>query len=379
MNITKLIKPIKMNTEQEIKGQKIVFTNWKTALTKFLESEMSKNPDLCLPVAKYLSQFIEKMDLIKNDIANKSASISLQMMIRAMASYEPDKDLPSLKDLTKLFPSSKNEFQSIFNIEENKFIWVSSNIEKTLGIKNEEFNLENLIGINGEPLIVNEDLPHFMRWAGISYLLFSIPGFKFESNNDYQLIKFRINTSKSTIQEIVNLNSLVLAKKSQLHISDDSMAEGGIPKYHFDTWTIYDSSFFENVKPHYVTSFSQSSFMNDLAYLINCILIDFPVKYLLILNERSKLDRNKLVAHTMNEKLEKLAKLEGNLDEYKIGDYLNKSIKPKLTTVCKNWCPELKEDIIGDYEAINYAKKMGIIPIPSQVESLLYSLSDKSA
>jgi hypothetical protein len=119
--------------------------------------------------------------------------------------------------------------------------------------------------------------------------------------------------------------------------------------------------------------------MNDLAYLINCILIDFPVKYLLILNERSKHDRNKLVANTMNEKLQKFAKIDGNLDEYKIGDYLNKSIKPKLTNVCKNWCPELKEDIIGDYEAINYAKKMGIIPIPAQVESILYALSDKTA
>lgn len=368
-----------MNTDQEIKSQKIAFTNWKTSLTKFLELEMSKNPNLCLPVAKYLSQFIEKMDLIKNDIANKSASVSLQMMIRAMASYEQDKDLPSLQDLTKLFPSSKNEFQSIFNIEENKFIWVSSNIEKTLGIKNEDFNLENLIGINGDPMIFAEDLPHFMRWAGISYLLFSIPGFKFESNNDYQLIKFRINTSNSEIKEIKNLNSLVLAKKSQLYISNESTSESGIPKYHFDTWTIYDASFFDHVKPHYVTSFTQSSFMNDLAYLINCILIDFPVKYLLILNERSKHDRNKLVANTMNEKLQKFAKVDGNLDEYKIGDYINKSIKPKLTNVCKNWCPELKEDIIGDYEAINYAKKMGIIPIPAQVESILYALTDKTA
>lgn len=368
-----------MNTDQETKGQKISFTNWKTSLSKFLEIEISKNPNLCLPVAKYLSQFIEKMDLIKTDIANKSASVSLQMMIRAMATYEPDKDLPALKNLTKHFPSSKNEFQSIFNIEENKFIWVSENIEETLGFPKGHFTLESLIGLNGDPIIHPEDLPHFMRWAGISYLLFSIPGFKFESNNDYQLIKFRINTKDSKIKQIRDLQTLVLSKKSQLYINESGISNSGIPKYHFDTWTIYDSSFFDFVRPHYVTSFNQSSFMNDLAYLINCILVDFPVKYLLILNERSKNDRNKLVANSMNDKLLSFASIQGNLDEYKIGDYLNKSIKPKLTNICKNWCPELQNDIIGDYEAINYARKMGIIPIPSQVESMLYSLTDKSA
>ncbi len=67
-----------MNTDQETKGQKISFTNWKTGLSKFLEIEISKNPNLCLPVAKYLSQFIEKMDLIKTDIANKSSPRSIR-------------------------------------------------------------------------------------------------------------------------------------------------------------------------------------------------------------------------------------------------------------------------------------------------------------
>ncbi len=368
-----------MENNQSNKIQKVAFTNWKSTLSKFLEIEIAKNPSLCLPVAKYLSQFIEKIDLIKTDINNKSASVSLQMMIRAMANYEVDKSLPQLVDSMHDFYCSKNEFQSIFNIEENKFIWISPSIEQSLGISPDNFQLNKLIGADGDSLIFKEDLQHFIRWAGISYLLFSIPGFTFQSNHDYQIIKFRINTEGSKIEEIKNLGSLAISKKSQLHISPLDSTKEGIPKYHFDTWTMFDPSFFDYVRPHYVTSFKQSLFMNDLAYLINCILIDFPVKYLLILNERSKNDRNKSVAFSMNEKILKYAKINSNLDEYKIGDYLNKSIKPKLSLVCKPWCPELNDEIIGDYEAINYAKKMGIIPIPPQVESILYSLSDISA
>jgi hypothetical protein len=356
---------------------KITFPTWKHILSKLLEEEIQKNPTQTIPIAQYLSQFSDKIELIKNDINNKSASIALQMMIRSMANYSPDKNLPELIEIQKEYQSSRNEFYSIFNIENNEFEWISSNISKVIGLNSEEFTLKSLLGIeNNNPLIHREDIGHFMRWAGISYLLFSIPGFTFESNQDYQIIKFRLCTKDSRIEEIRNLKHVLLAKKSQLHISPYTTSILGIPKYHYDTWSIFEPSYFDIVKPQFVTNFNQSIFMNNLAYLINAMIVDLPTKYLVIINERGKHDRNKSVANSINMNIHKYAHSKFEFDEYKIGDYINKSIKPKLTQISKPWCPELEQEIQGDLEAVSYSRKLGLLNIPTQIERLIYENLD---
>ncbi|MEN9332889.1 MAG: hypothetical protein RLY35_69 [Bacteroidota bacterium] len=361
------------------KNGALSFPSWKQVISELLIFESKFSPHLTMPVGQFLGQFIEKMDLIKEDIENKSASISLQMMIRAMARYQNDESLISLMEKKKNFESTRNEFQTIFNIEESRFEWVSPNIEKVLGLKESEFSLEKLIGLGQDPLIVKEDLQHFIRWAGISYLLFSIPGFSFESNNDYQVVSFRINTKNLQNHELHRFSSLTLQKKSQLHIGNSDTLTNGIPKYHFDTWSLFESVQNHYVKPNYVTNFHQSQLMNNLGYVINAILLDFPIKYLLILNERSRFDRNKLVAHSINEKCKKHANVNANLDENKIGDTINKTIKPKLTNLAKNYCPELTDDIQGDLEAVTYATKCGLLPIPQGVEEIIYKCIDNKA
>jgi hypothetical protein len=356
---------------------KITFPAWKHILSKLLEEEIQKNPTQTIPIAQYLSQFSDKIELIKNDINNKSASIALQMMIRSMANYSPDKNLPELIEIQRGYQTSRNEFYSIFNIENNAFEWVSTNITNVIGLNSDMFSLGNLLGLeNNKPLIHQEDIGHFMRWAGISYLLFSIPGFTFESNQDYQIIKFRFCTKDSKIQELRNLKYVLLSKKSQLHISPSSISSIGIPKYHFDTWSIFEPSYFDIVKPQFVTNFNQSLFMNNLAYLINAMIVDLPTKYLVIINERGQHDRNKAVANSINRNIQKYAHSTFEFDEYKIGDYINKSIKPKLTQIAKPWCPELEQDIQGDLEAVVYSRKLGLLNIPAQIERLIYENLD---
>jgi hypothetical protein len=365
-----------MKTEKLKTQQKINFPTWKQVLSKLLEEEIQKNPISTIPIANYLNQFSEKMELIKDDIKNKSASVSLQMMIRAFANYQADKSLPELISIQENFRGTKTEFHSIFNIEMNSFEWVSRNISEILGIEENDFTIENLIGIKSEPLIHHDDIGHFMRWAGISYLLFSIPGFTFESNSDYQMINFRIRTDKSKIESIKKLKHILISKKSQLYISPESTTNTGIPKYHFDTWSIMEPSYFESVKPLFVTNFEQSQFMNNLAFIINALILEIPVKYLIIINERGKHDRNKSVAHAINENIRKYSNLNFEFDEYKIGDYINKSIKPKITIISKQWCPELQGDITGDLEAVSFGKKLGLIGIPDSIERLIYSNLD---
>lgn len=366
-----------MKTEEKKSQLKINFPTWKSILVKLLEEEIEKNPTATIPIAQYLNQFAEKMDLIQSDIKNKTASVSLQMMIRSMANYCPDKTLPELNEIQKKFSGTKNEFHSIFNIEKNAFEWVSNNISDVLGISPDEFTLTKLIGNESvSPLIHPEDIPHFMRWAGISYLLFSIPGFTFESNTDYQLVKFRISTEKSKIASIRNLKFVLISKKSSLHISDETITSFGIPKYHFDTWSISEPSYFDIVKPMFVTNFDQSQFMNNLAFVINALLIEIPVKYLIIINQRGNHDRNKSVAHAINQNIRNYANVNFEFDENKIGDYLNKSIKPKITSIAKNWCPELKSSITGDLETVSYTKKLGLLNMPVQIERLIYQNLD---
>lgn len=366
-----------MKREEKKLLPKINFPTWKTILVKLLEEEITKNPSTTIPIAQYLNQFAEKMDLIQNDIMNKSASVSLQMMIRSMANYCPDKTLPELSEIQKKFSGTKNEFHTIFNIEKNAFEWVSENITEVLGIYPNDFSLNQLIGSeNNQPLIHPEDIPHFMRWAGISYLLFSIPGFTFESNTDYQIVKFRISTEKSKIVSVRNLKYVLITKKSSLHINEETINSFGIPKYHFDTWSISEPSYFEIVKPMFVTSFDQSQFMNNLAFVINAMLIDIPVKYLLIINQRGNHDRNKSVANYINQNIRLYANVKFEFDENKIGDYLNKSIKPKITSIAKIWCPELKSAITGDLEIVNYTKKLGLYNMPNQIERLIYQNLD---
>jgi hypothetical protein len=368
-----------MEKFNDSKNGALSFPSWKQIISELLLFESQFSPNLTMPVGQFLGQFIEKMDLIKEDIENKSASISLQMMIRAMANYQSNESLASLIEKKRNFESSRNEFQSIFNIEENRFEWISPNLTKVLGLNESEFSLNKLIGIGEESLIINEDLQHFVRWAGISYLLFSIPGFSFESNNDYQVVNFRIDPKKLPNTNLHRFSSLTLQKKSQLYIGNGETLSHGIPKYHFDTWSLFESVQNSYVKPNYVTNFHQSQLMNNLGYVINAILLDFPIKYLLILNERSRFDRNKLVANAINEKCKKYANVHALLDENKIGDTITKTIKPKLTTLAKKYCPELIDDIQGDLEAVTYACKCGLLPIPQGVEEIMYKCIDNKA
>jgi hypothetical protein len=116
--------------------------------------------------------------------------------------------------------------------------------------------------------------------------------------------------------------------------------------------------------------------MNNLAFVINALILDIPVKYLVIINERGKHDRNKSVAKAINDNIHKYSNLDFEFDEYKIGDYINKSIKPKISTVARQWCPELQENIAGDLEAVAYGRKLGLIGIPDSIERLIYTNLD---
>lgn len=352
----------------------ISFPTWKEIINCFVD-ENSKKENFKLQDFKSKIEFFQtNARVITDDMANKSVSLAMQMMIGAAGEYVPGETLQSIIPRIKESGFSDNEFYTVFDLLESRYCVKDESLSQKLGINPENFELYNLLGITGHPFKVHEeDLPHFIRWAGVAFLLFSLPGFTFQSNKDHFIIKFRVDVSSSEIKEIGELRYVTLEKKCFL--SNESVGNNEfIPRYHFDRWSIIPSSEDLFVKPHFVSDFQQSTFMNGLNYLFNASLLNFPIKYLLMLEERILQDRNKGISNELNRNIYEHAGIEANFDENQIGDYMAKTIRQKLTDLVQKWDTSQSSKVIeNDNQAIHQAQKLGLLPIPEKIKTLIYS------
>jgi len=350
------------------------FPTWKEIINCFIDDN-SKDQNFKLADFKNKLEFFQSnARLITDDMANKTVSLAMQMMIGAAGEYVPGETLDKIIPRIKETGFSSNEFYTVFDLLNSNYCLKDESIYDKLGIESENFELFNLLGITGHPFKVHEeDLPHFIRWAGVAFLLFSLPGFTFQSNKDHFIIKFRVNVSSSKIPEIAELQFVTLEKKCFL--SNESVGNNEfIPRYHFDRWSIIPSSEDLFVKPQFVSDFQQSTFMNGLNYLFNASLLNFPIKYLLMLEERILQDRNKGISNELNRNIFENATVEANFDEHQIGDYMAKTIRPKLNDLIQKWdSSQSNKNIENDNQAIHQAQKLGLLPIPEKIKKLIYS------
>ncbi len=352
----------------------ISFPTWKEIIHSFIDENSKKDSFKLSEFKSKIEFFQSNARVITDDMANKSVSLAMQMMIGAAGEYVPGETLDSIIPRIKEAGFSSNEFYTVFDLLNSNYCIKDETINEKLGIKPENFELYNLLGISGHPFKVHEeDLPHFIRWAGVAFLLFSLPGFTFQSNKDHFIIKFRVNVSSSEIPEIAELKYVTLEKKCFL--SNDSVGNNKfIPRYHFDRWSIIPSNEDLFVKPQFVSDFQQSTFMNGLNYLFNASLLNFPIKYLLMLEERILQDRNKGISNEINRNISEHAGIESSFDEYQIGDYMVKTIRPKLTELVQKWdSSHSSKSIENDNQAIHQAQKLGLLPIPEKIKALIYS------
>lgn len=352
----------------------ISFPKWKEIINCFIDENSKKDSFKLNEFKTKLDFFQSNARVITDDMANKSVSLAMQMMIGAAGEYVPGETLDSIIPRIKETGFSSNEFYTVFDLLNSNYCVKDETLSEKLGIKPENFELYNLLGISGHPFHVHEeDLPHFIRWAGVAFLLFSLPGFTFQSNKDHFIIKFRVNVSSSEIPEISELKFVTLEKKCFL--SNESVGNNDfIPRYHFDRWSIIPTSEDLFVKPQFVSDFQQSTFMNGLNYLFNASLLNFPIKYLLMLEERILQDRNKGISNELNRNILEHAGIEASFDEYQIGDYMAKTIRPKLTDLVQKWDSSNSNKIIeNDNQAIHQAQKLGLLPIPDKIKTLIYS------
>ncbi|MBL0314740.1 MAG: hypothetical protein IPP69_02810 [Flavobacteriales bacterium] len=272
---------------------------------------------------------------------------------------------------------AKNQFYTVYDIRNGVFVEVDPKVNSALGIVENDFNLAAMVGLDpNNHLFHPEDINHMIRWASLAYFIFDFPFFQWETAEIYYSVTFRIGTERSTMEKLRKASYVALEKRCYPLVSVDSNGAKK-PVCHVDQWSVLDASNCQYVKPKWVISGDHSEMINDLFYLFNAYLLNFPMKYLLMLNEKMSHDRNKAVAHSINEKLLNLAGIETDFDEIQIGNALTKTARQKVENTYNQWDKRMRGNtvtVLSDQDAVHYAKALGLLPIPPEIVNRIYKL-----
>ena len=334
----------------------------------------SKYPQLNLKTINwegFAKSVASKLELVQELFDSKNPIIALSILSKIDAELIPGVEYSEIIPILEKIEIKENEFYSVYNTADAKIQHVDNNISKVLRINPEEFTIESFLGLGQNSFVDKKDFPHVIRWAGIAYTVLTLPFFKFRVNKEHYKIKFKLNSS---CFKKLTPGNYSLEKKSYLSCSDSNI-NLQFPLIHLDNWTleILPSSTQNVVKPVFVSDAEQTELMNNLAYLFNAALINFPVKYLIMLEERQYFDRNKEVGREMENNIKENANCIAEFSDIQIGDYFKKTIRKKIAETYTNWTGEDKKECSSETEAIQLATQLGLLPIPSGIKKLIYS------
>lgn len=355
-------------------SSKIFFPSWKSLLMNTIIEMADKFNTHDEKYTDSISKIIRKLSIVQRNVHTNPPLIAMQVLMDASGEYIPTLNIREIMKKVNDITIGINEFYSIYDLKKGKFIAVDSKVKDILGIDPDRFTIQALFGMEPQNKLFHpEDVDHIARWAGIAYIVLAFPGFSFKAIHDHYKVNFRISTEGSQQENLKALNDIMLEKRCYL-VYDDRQPLSNEPSFHFDRWTVYDSSQFEYVSPVFVTNFQQGSYMNALAYLLNAFLLDVPVKYIAILDEKRHSNRNKAIANKLNQNMLRYApSIAYSFDEYQVGDCFAKSIRPKMAEVMKLWDRNADDiTVLSDQEALHCAKKLGLIPMPTIVKQMLY-------
>ncbi len=356
-----------MNSFNDQKEISLKFPSWKEIALEYSKKELGSETSETL-----LSIVNSKFELIQNLIETNHPAVALKILADAEGNYISGKSYESILNYIDSTQIGVNEFQTIYSTKEQKYIHVGDSISDVLGIEPNNFTIESFLGFAEINFIHPEDLPHVVRYAGIAYTALCLPCFTFKVNQDYYKIKFRAlfpNSSMPSIQKQV----FSIEKKSFLTI-DETKNELSFPSLHFDFWTVTSDDVSDIVTPRFTSDFTQTEQMNCVAFILNATLLNFPIKYLILLHERQFTDRNKDVSVTVNNQIREITGLESNITEQQIGDYFSKTVRKKVGEVYSKWSQSKGTEIpFSETQAIHQAQKLGLLPIPEKIKNLIYS------
>ena len=352
------------NNQKEIS---LKFPSWKEVVIEYSKKELGSETSETL-----ISIVNSKFELIQNLIETSHPAVALQILADAEGNYVSGKSYDSILDYLESTKLGVNEFQTVYSTKEQKYIHVGNSVSDVIGIEPRDFTIESFLGFAEKNFIHPEDLPHVIRYAGIAYTTLCLPCFTFKVNQDHYKIKFRALFPYSNIPTIQK-QAINLEKKSFLTI-DETQNELSFPNLHFDFWAVTTDTISDVVTPRFVSDFKQTEQMNCVSYILNAALLNFPIKYLILLHERQFTDRNKDVSVSVNSQIREFSALESGITEQQVGDYFSKTVRKKMGEVYNKWSQSKGIEIpFSETQAIHQAQKLGLLPIPEKIKALIYS------
>lgn len=350
-----------------------IFPEWDELIMDLAHSYGSSSGLDADLVRRHFKAINQLFPLVRDGITTNPAAVVMSTIGKAAGVYQGEVPLKSIIALAKRAKFAPNEFFAVYDSMEKRFIYVDESVESVLGYRAEDFTLEALIGASsGHNFCIAEDSPHKIRWAGIAYLIMSLPGLSFKSMKEQYAISFRINTSTSSREDLSKAGQVVMTKRS-FFFTDEKSAREGLPRYHINRFSIHDISQHTYIKPVFESDFNQSYYMNLLSVLCNGAMIGLDPKFIAILDEKAKQERNKAVAWAMNGEIRKHSKIKKEISESHVADCFMKTIKPNIEYAANAWLKPTSPIIIeSDSDAIEYGRKMGLIPLPDGIREMIY-------
>ncbi len=350
----------------------IEFPSWSSVLESFMsESNPQQEPD---ELADFnWKQLKSNMKTVRQELTGSLVDTIPNNLHRNVPKLNTKERLNRLTQLMEGYPIRPQEFYTITDLVTASFTSVENRVEEVLGIQPDYFTVDRICNlVPDEHLIHPDDLVHVMRYRALAYLLLATPGFVLKEMYDHFWVKFRLNTSTSSIEAYRNAGYVVVERRCYVPIHLET-GLANAPDSHIDRWAIYDQSQFSQVEFGFVTSPEQHSRMNNLAYLYNAMLVDIAPKYTILLDERSKHDRGKTIAISLNDQISEKTKLAEAMDEQGVLDAFAKTIRKKVAEAIFAW--EKKEDVkvLSDIEAVRFSRKLGITPMPEIIRALVIS------
>jgi hypothetical protein len=297
-----------------------------------------------------------------------------QVLSKAHAETVEENTLPQLLKEIDGFCFGYNEFYTLFDTVANDHILVDPRVSSVLGIEPKDINLKALSGNDPEnPLFHPSDLHHVVRSTLICYLVLTIPGFCWTAHSDFFRSRFRIGTTVSKFKSIRDLEYVMIEKRAYI-TTDQFTGPEFRPTQHFNRWSVYSAEEYQGVQGYFSCNPEQTQFSNLFYYLFQAFLLNLPPKYVLILDEKSRYDKNKEVANAINKRVQKQSGFDPGFDEVSIGDALAKTIRQKTTTLMDRIEKTTRySKNPSDSASIQSAKLMGLLPMPEVVKDLLCS------
>jgi hypothetical protein len=365
-------------TDQDYNRQgRIRFPGWRQLIDFINESFEGQGITGNHSIQSSTHQCLKTIDRVRKQISAQGEhllpELAHQWVKNARGQYQKGKDMNSVMNSLKNIDLGSTEFFTIYDVLSNEHVLVDERVETILGIPKEHFNIRSLSGYDPSwPLHHPEDIHHFVRLATIAYMVSCLPGFEWKANQDYFRAYIRLGTSLSHIAPLREAKYVMAELK--IYMSHEKVdGEDFLPVFHLDRWTIFDASEFNGIKPYFSSGLTQSAYMNSYFYLLHAYLLDMSPKYLLMMHERSKHDRYKAIAKSLNDQVFAYTGNDLGFEESQVANYFSKTIRQKMGSLEQIWDRKKSVDIPeGDLQTVEIARRLGLLPIPPLVLEAIY-------